>query len=452
MDREYLLGKEKLNKAIFILTIPAVLSALSTVIYNIIDTIFIGKCVGDVGIAAISIYLPVQMIISALTLLFSSGIGSFVSRQLGAKHYKKAEESIGTLYAFIGTLSVTLCIIGVFFPKEIVELFSAEGNIIPYATNYARMMFIGTLFFPICLASNSVMRAEGSANYSMHGTLISIISNIILDYIFIVILGWGVTGAGFATTLSKFINFLYIIYYFKYRALLKVRIQYIRYNFDMLKKAIPIGFSTFLNQFTGSVSIVLLNNVLYTLGSTESVAIYGVVFKLTSLIQRSSGGFSRGCQPLIGYNFGAKNFKRIKEGVKFSAIFSTVICSLATLVMLLFSKELVSLFTNNTALITSCSHVLKITLFASPLLGVYFLTISFYRAIGHAKESIILSMLRRVIFFIPLLYILPHVFNLGVLGVWIALPLANFIASLVAMAFLIKDSKFSKEINKIHNI
>lgn len=452
MDREYLLGKEKLNKAIFTLTIPSVLSALSTVIYNIIDTIFIGKCVGDVGIAAVSIYLPVQMIISALTLLFASGIGSFISRQLGAKHYDKAEESIGTLFAFIATISIVLCILGTSFPKEIVELFSAEGNIIPYATDYARMMFIGTLFFPICLASNNVMRAEGSANYSMHGTIISIISNIILDYILIVVLGLGVTGAGLATTLSKFINFLYILYYFRYRAMLKVRIRYIKYNFDMLKKAIPIGFSTFLNQFTGSISIVLLNNVLYTLGSTESVAVYGVVYKLTSLIQRSSGGFSRGCQPLIGYNFGAKNFKRIRKSIKFSAIISTSMCLIATFTMIIFSKELVSLFTSNIALINECSYVLKITLFASPLLGVYFLSIAFYRAIGHAKESIILSMLRRIIFFIPLLYILPHIFNLGVLGVWIALPLSNFIASLVAIGFLIKDSKFSKEINKSPNI
>ncbi len=448
MNREYLLGQEKLHKAIFVLTLPATLASLSTVIYNIIDTIFIGKYVGDVGIAAISIYLPIQMIISASTLLFASGIGSFISRQLGAKHYEQAEESIGTLYTFIATLAIILCILGVSFPKEIVELFSAEGNIIPYATKYARMMFIGTLFFPFCLASNNVMRAEGSANYSMYGTVISIVSNIILDYIFIVILGWGVTGAGLATTLSKFINFLYIIYYFKYKAMLKVRLRHIRYNFSMIRKAIPIGFSTFLNQFTGSISIVLLNNVLYTLGSTESVAIYGIVYKLTSLIQRSAGGFSRGSQPLIGYNFGAKNFKRVKESVKFSALFSTSMCLTATIVMFIFSKELVSLFTSNIELISDCSYVLKITLLASPFLGVYFLSIAFYRAIGHAKESIILSLLRRIIFFIPLLYILPHIFNLGVLGVWIALPLSNFIASLVAIGFLIKDLSFTKKANK----
>ena len=290
------------------------------------------------------------------------------------------------------------------------------------------------------------MRAEGSANYSMYGTVISVVSNIILDYIFIVLLRWGVTGAGLATTLSKFINFLYIVYYFKFKAMLKIRTRYIRYNIDMLKKAIPIGFSTFLNQLTGSISIVLLNNVLYSLGSTESVAIYGIVYKLTSLIQRSAGGFSRGSQPLIGYNFGAKNFKRIKDAVKFSAIISTSICLIATIIMIILSKDFVAMFTNDLSLINNCSHVLRITLLASPLLGVYFLSIAIYRAIGYAKQSIILSMLRRIIFFIPMLYILPYVFNLGVLGVWIALPLSNLIASLVAIYFLIKDSKFTKKI------
>lgn len=446
MSRKDMLEKMRISKAVFKISTPSAVSSLVNVIYNIIDTIFIGRYVGAIGIAAISIYLPIQMIISSIALLFAAGIGSFISRELGKKNYEESEKSIGTLIAFVGTCVVLLLIIGFSFTKDIVEIFGAKTNVISDATIYAKMMFIGILFNPFCIASNNVMRAQGDTHHSMRGAMISIFSNIFLDILFIVILRWGVLGAGIATTISKFINFLYIVYYFKVKSFLKIKIKYIRYNFVLLRKAIPIGFSTFTNQFTGSIAIMLLNKSLFAYGGNYDIAVYGIVYKLTSFIQISVGGFSRGAQPIIGFNYGAKNLKRVKDTVIWGIIYTTIFATIAAVLMIIFSKDLVYLFTSEKNMISYAAKILIIALLATPLLGIYFMSISYYRAIGKAKESLMLSLLRRVIFFIPFLYILPNVFHLGLIGVWLVLPISNGLSGLFSIFLLMKEVKKEKSL------
>lgn len=434
-----MLEKEKISKAVFKISTPSAISTVATVIYNIIDTIFIGRYVGTIGITAISIYLPIQMMIMSLTALFAAGIGSLISRELGCKNKVTVEKATGTLVAFIGSIALILTILGLLFTSDIVTAFGAHGSALSYSISYARMMFIGILFYPFCVASNNVLRAQGATKNSMIGTVISIVSNIVLDYIFIVILHWGVMSAGLATTLSKLINFLYIAYYFKFKSAIKIRLKYIKYDFEILKRAIPIGFSTFLNQFAGSISIMLLNQDLYHFGGNYAIAVYGIVFKLTSLIQKSVAGFTRGTGPIIGYNYGAKNHQRIKGALKWSLIYSSTIAVSVTILMIVFSKYFIELFTNNIGIIAYSSKILIIALLASPLLGVYFLSITFYRSTGKAKESIILSLFRRVFFFIPFLYLFPYTFHLGLLGIWIVLPLSNLLSALFGGGLLLRD-------------
>lgn len=434
-----MLEKEKISKAVFKISTPSAISTVATVIYNIIDTIFIGRYVGTIGITAISIYLPIQMMIMSLTALFAAGIGSLISRELGRKNQVTVEKATGTLVAFIGSIAIILTILGLLFTSNIVTAFGAHGSALSYSISYARMMFIGILFYPFCVSSNNVLRAQGATKNSMIGTIISIVSNIVLDYIFIVILHWGVMGAGLATTLSKLINFLYIAYYFKFKSAIKIKLKYIKYDFEILRRAIPIGFSTFLNQFAGSISIMLLNQDLYHFGGNYAIAVYGIVFKLTSLIQKSVAGFTRGTGPIIGYNYGAKNYKRIKGALKWSLIFSSTIAVSVTILMIVFSKYFIELFTNNGGIINYSSKILIIALLASPLLGVYFLSITFYRSTGKAKESIILSLFRRVFFFIPFLYLFPYTFHLGLLGIWIVLPLSNLLSALFGGGLLLRD-------------
>lgn len=441
MDKNYILEKEKISKAVLTISTPSAISTISSVVYNIINTIFIGRFVGFIGVAAISIYLPIQMLISSFIFLFASGTGSYISRQLGMKNLKNAEKAAGNLYACVLTLIFLIVTLGLTFTPSLVTFFGAKAAVVPLAITYARMMLLGAMFFPLNLASNNVMRAEGATDYSMKGVVISMISNFLLDILFIVIFKWGVFGAGLSTTISKFINFMYIVYYFKFKSTIKIKIINIKYNFSLLKEVLPIGFSTFINQSSGSIAIMLLNRDLYHFGGNLVVAIYGIVFKLTSIIQKSVAGFSRGTQPLIGFNFGANNLKRVTGSVKWGLIYSTTIGTIGTIILMIFSKEFIELFTNNIKVINNGTQVLRIALLASPLLGLYFLAISYFRATGKAKESIILSLLRRVFFFIPFLYLLPYTFNLGILGVWIVLPLSNAMSAILGGLFLSIDFK-----------
>lgn len=449
MSREFILSEEKISKAVLKISAPSAISTISSVVYNIINTIFIGRFVGFTGVAAISIYLPIQMLISSFVFLFASGTGSYISRQMGMKNLDNAERATGSLYAFVLTLDVIIVTLGLIFTPQIVILAGAKTAVVPLATTYARMMFIGAMFFPLTLASNNIVRATGATKYSMNGILISMISNFFLDIIFIIFLRWGVFGAGLATVLSKIINFIYIAYYLKYKSVIKVRLKYIKYDLVLLKQTLPVGFSMFVNQSSGSLAVMLLNHDLYSFGGNVVVAIYGIVFKLTSLIQKSVAGFARGTQPLIGYNFGAKNFKRVSGSVKWGLIYSTSIATIGTIIMIVFSREFVKLFTNNIKIINYGSKILIIALLASPLLGLYFLAIGYFRATGKAKESLILSLLRRVFFFIPFLYIFPYTFHMGLLGVWLVLPISNALSAILGGIYLVIDYKKSKKLLKI---
>lgn len=449
MSREFILSEEKISKAVLKISTPSAISTISSVVYNIINTIFIGRFVGFTGVAAISIYLPIQMLISSFVFLFASGTGSYISRQMGKKNLDNAERATGSLYAFVLTLDVIIVTLGLIFTPQIVILAGAKTAVIPLATTYARMMFVGAMFFPLTLASNNIVRATGATKYSMNGILISMVSNFILDIIFIIFLRWGVFGAGLATVLSKIINFIYIAYYLKYKSVIKVRLKYIKYDLVLLKQTLPVGFSMFVNQSSGSLAVMLLNHDLYSFGGNVVVAIYGIVFKLTSLIQKSVAGFARGTQPLIGYNFGAKNFKRVSGSVKWGLIYSTSIATIGTIIMIIFSREFVELFTDNIKIINYGSKILIIALLASPLLGLYFLAIDYFRATGKAKESLILSLLRRVFFFIPFLYIFPYTFHMGLLGVWLVLPISNALSAILGGIYLVIDYKKSKKLLKI---
>ncbi|MGL5616228.1 MAG: MATE family efflux transporter [Sarcina sp.] len=438
MKKAHLLEKEKISKAILILGVPSILTSMTNVLYNIIDTIFIGRYVGTIGITALAIYLPIQMFISALALLFSSGTGSLISRTLGAKDYEKANKIASNLIATILLMAVILSSIGLIFTKDIVCIFGAKGSVIPYAIDYARPMFIGVLITPFTAALNNIIRAEGNTKYNMNGVIISLVVNIILDYLFIVLLKLGIAGSAFATVFAKLSNLLYIAYYFKFKSFIKLKLKYFRISISMLKEVLPIGLSTFANKLAASLGMVILNHALFFYGGNNAIAIYGVIYRLTSFIQLSAGGLAKGTQPLIGYNFGAKNIKRIKETLRISIFLGTVLALALTAVMFIFAKDFIEIFSTNPSFIKNASYILRISILASPLLGIYFISMSFYRAIGRAKEAFVLSLFRRVIFFLPFIYILPLIDNLNLFGLWLILPLSNLLSATFAFFFLIK--------------
>ncbi|MGL4453160.1 MAG: MATE family efflux transporter [Sarcina sp.] len=280
MSREYLLSKEKISKSVLKISTPSAISTLSSVIYSIINTIFIGRYVGIVGIAAISIYLPIQMLIVAISALFASGIGLLISRMLGRREKENATKSLGTLVCITATVSIIVSIIGVIFVRPIVHIFGAQGNVLSYATSYGKIMFIGTLFYPSCVAATSAIRSLGDTKYYMRGTVLSVISNIVFDILFIVFFKWGVVGAALSTVIAKFINFMYIAYYFKYIAPIKIKLKYIKYNLKMqLEKLERLSYFHYLEELSSLYHSFIYFHILLDLWGFGLLFHYQIYFQ-----------------------------------------------------------------------------------------------------------------------------------------------------------------------------
>lgn len=444
MNREYILGQEKEFNALMKLSIPAIIAMFVNAIYNIVDTMFIGRSVGALGIAGVSIYLPIQMIIMSVSLLIGVGTASIISRSLGNGDIEKTNKASGNLFLIIGIFSVFTATFGFIFAKDIVKIFGASNEVLPFATHYAKTMFLGVLVFPMCVSANNIIRAEGNAKDAMNCMIIGMIVNIFLDYLFICIFDMGIAGAGLATSISKFINFSYLVYYFTKKTSIKVKLSYLKLDMDIFKCAISIGMSAFILQISSSIVTLLLNYLLYNYGGNDAVSVYGIVYKLTLFIQMPLSGLIQGMQPLVGYNRGCNNEVRVKNVVKINLIVSTVIATLLTLVVFINPNMFIKLFTSDTNLIYQGSNVLKISILIYPILGVYMTAVGFFQSIGKGKEALMLSLLRQIVLFIPLVLILPSVFNMGILGIWVAFPLSDLLSCLLTLMFVKYNSMKNK--------
>lgn len=441
MNRDFILGEEKEFKALMKLSVPATIAMLVNAIYNIIDTIFIGRGVGKLGIAGVSIYLPIQLVILSFALLIGVGTSSVISIQLGHKDKEGVNKTAGNLFFVMGVFSIITAIIGLIFTPQIVEIFGASEGVLPYATNYARTMFLGVFVFPICVASNNIIRAEGNAKNAMNAMIIGMIANVILDYLFIFVFKWGIAGAGLATSISKVINFIYIYIYFKKKSIIDFRLKVIKFNKEINKRVMSIGISAAITQLAISLVSVLLNYTLYIYGGNDALSSYGIINKLTLFIQMPLSGLVQGMQPIIGYNLGKKNKERIFNTVKLTLIISILVSVFFVAAVYFKADILVSMFTYNKELLDLTSSALKIVVLIYPILGIYLIIIGMYQSLGKGRESLILSLLRQIILFIPLSLILPHIFNLGILGIWLAFPISDLIAILITVFYVKKSFK-----------
>lgn len=437
MSRDYILGEEREFSALMKLSIPATIGMLVNAIYNIVDTIFIGKGVGDLALAGLSIYLPIQMIIMSVSLLVGIGSASIFSRKLGARDRAGADKVVGNLTFIMAVFSVILASTGLLFSKQIVSLFGASKEVLPFATDYARAMFLGVYVFPFSVASNNIIRAEGHAKNAMNSMVYGMILNVILDYIFIYILDLGVWGAGLATSISKAFSFIYItIYYFGKVSNINFKIKNMSFDLDMSKEMFAIGSSAFITQAAMSFVTVLLNYSLLKYGGNQAVSIYSIAYKLTLFILMPLVGIVQGMQPIIGYSKGANNDVRIKNTVKMSMITSTSIACILTFLIWIMPELIVSMFTDSAELISEGAKVLRLIVMVFPLIGLYQIAVGYYQSVGQGKASLILSLLRQVVFFIPLALILPFVSNLGIMGIWLAFPIADALTILVTGVFV----------------
>ncbi len=430
------LGKENISRLIYQYSLPATIGMVVAATYNIADTIFIGR-LGSEAIAALSIAFPVQMFLAAIGVGVGVGAASLISRSLGAGDVRTAEKAIGQVISLALIFGLLVAVLSIFYLQPLLSLIGARGVVLGYAEDYTAAITTGSLFFFLILGMNNVVRAEGSPILSMQVMIGSSLLNIALDPIFIFALGLEVQGAAIATVLAKGLGAIVLLAHFiSGRSNLTLCRQNLRLDWIIVKEIARIGLTSMLRLVAKNFSLAATNMVLAGYGHIP-IAAMGLYFRLQSLIIMPVIGFSQGLLPIMGYNYGANKKERIRETVVKGFVISTAFITVLALVNFLIPTTLLSAFTSDPELLSLGSYALRIMILMFPLIGIQLIASVFFQAIGKAVPALILSLLREVMIFIPLLLVFSGYFGLD--GVWITRPVTDLLAFIVTITMVASE-------------
>ncbi len=430
------IGKEKVGKLLFNFSIPSIIGMLVMASYNVVDRIFVGRGVGALALSGIAITFPLFIILMGFGLLIGIGSTALVSIKLGEGNLDEAERTTGNALSMSLIISVTLMTTGWIFLVPLLKLLGAQGEVFVYAKQYMELVLLGTIFQTIAYSMNSIIRGEGNPKISMLTMIISAVLNAILNPIFIFGLHLGVKGSALSTIISQFVGSVWIMnYFFSKKSTIKLRLKNLALQLDIVKKIFFIGVSPFVMQLASSVVIMIANRNLEVYGGDIAIAALAIIYSVFMIIFMPVLGINQGLQPIVGYNYGATQYQRVLRALKLGLISASAICAGGFLLIMIFDKSIVMLFSSNEMnLITMTVHGLKIQLLTLPIVGITVITSSYFQAVGKPRFSIILTLLRQVILIIPLLLILPKFLKLD--GVWVATPISDGFTSLLAIIFL----------------
>lgn len=434
-----LLGSASIPKALLAMGIPTMIGMLVNAIYNIVDAYFVGG-LGKSQMGAISIVFPLSQIIVGLGLLFGNGAASYISRLLGHGDKEKANKvASSALYSslFLGMIIIVLSMI---FLEPILKLLGATNSIMPYALTYASIYILSCIFNVFNVTMNNIVTSEGAAKTTMCALLIGAILNIALDPLFIYTFHLGVAGAAIATAISQIVSsIVYLIYILKKKSVFQFQIKDCNYNKEIMSEILKIGIPTLVFQILTSLSISLINNAAGHYGD-GAIAGMGVVTRLISMGSLTVFGFIKGFQPIAGYSYGAKKFDRLYKAIQISILWSTLFCVIFGLIVFIFSRPIVSQFTNGDAQIISIgSRALKMNGISFMLFGFYTVYSSLFLALGKGKEGFILGACRQGICFMPIILILPAIWGLN--GIMYAQPIADVLSAIISVFMAISLHK-----------
>jgi len=436
------LGEQKISKLLLNLSLPATVGMLVNALYNLVDTIFVGRGVGAIAIGGLTVAFPIQMIIMAFAMMIGIGAASAISRSLGEKNIERADYVAGNSFLCVIILSAIISALGLIFTEPMLRIFGSTETILPYAKDYIKIILWGNIFFSFAMSSNNLIRAEGNAKVAMATMLIGAILNIILDPIFIFIFKLGIKGAALATIISQFISFLYILtYLYSGKSSLKIKLHHLKPKISIIKEIFAVGSAAFSRQVSASIVAIVVNNSLRVFGGDIALIIVGMLQRITMFMFMPLFGVIQGMQPIVGFNYGAKKYDRLKEAVKLSLITATALATFSWLIVELFPAAIISIFTVDTEIITKGSIVIRIAVSMIPFIGIQIVAAGLFQSLGKAVPSLVLSLLRQVLLFIPLVIILPRVWGLGIMGIWIAYPAADILSAILTVLYLRSELK-----------
>ena len=420
--------------------IPAIISMLVSALYNIVDQIFIGQGVGMLGNAATNVAFPVTTIATALALLLGIGGASNYNLEMGAGREKKASSIAGTALSTLVITGVILAVAVLLFLRPLLSLFGATTDVMPYAVDYLGITAVGLPFYALSIGGNHIVRADRSPTYSMTCVLTGAIINTILDPLFIFGFGWGIKGAAWATVIGQVVSgILVIIYFGKFRKMY-LEMSMLKPSSECLKAIISLGMASCINQIAMAIVQIVLNNILRyygglsVYGSDIPIACVGVISKVNQVFMAICIGISQGCQPIWGFNYGAKKYDRVRLAYRYSMIACTAIATVFFLCFQLFPHQIVSIFgTGSDLYFQFAERYLKIFMFMTFANGIQPMSSGFFTSIGKAKLGIVMSLTRQVLFLLPLIVVFSLI--MGIDGVMYAGPIADAAALSLAILF-----------------
>lgn len=443
------LATEPLGRLIGKFAVPAVISMLVSALYNIVDQIFIGQGVGMLGNAATNIAFPVTTIATATALLLGIGSASNYNLEMGAGKEKRASEIAGTGLASLVISGIAIAVIVLVFLEPLLHVFGTTSEVLPYAMDYTGITALGLPFFILTTGGNHLIRADRSPTYSMVCMLTGAVLNTILDPIFIFVFHWGIKGAAAATVIGQVVSGLLVILYFiKYKKM-DLKAASLRPRTMYLKSIASLGMASCINQLAMTVVQIAMNNTLRHYGAASAygsdipLACVGVISKVNSVFLAICIGISQGCQPIWGFNYGAKNYERVRSTYKRAAVLCTAIATLFFLSFQIFPRQIVSIFgSGSEQYFHFADRYLEIFMFMTFANGIQPMSSGFFTSIGKAKLGIVMSLTRQVLFLLPLILIFP--LFMGIDGVMYAGPIADAAAAVIAIVFAYRQLKKMK--------
>lgn len=438
MNNSEPLGKEKIGKLLIQFSIPSIISMIANSFYVIIDRMFVGRVVGPLAISGMTVTFPISLVVMAFGMLVGIGAGSLISIRLGEQKKEEAEKILGNAFSLIVLVSITLSAICLIFLDPLLAAFGASPEILPYAKQFISIILYGTIFQLIAFGLSAVVRAQGEPRTAMNILLLNAGLNIILDWVFIYLLHYGIKGTAIATIISQFVSSVWVLIHLTGKgSLLKLRFGNLPLKKDVILGIFSIGMAPFAMQLAASLVTIIFNQTLSRYGGDLAIGALGIISSIAMFLLMPAIGVTQGAQPIIGYNYGAKNFNRVKEAVTLAIIAASAVSILGFVIVQTIPSTLMSFFSNDPQLIALGVKGLRLFLLMMPILGFQVVAASFFQAIGKAKISLFLTLSRQVIFLIPLLLILPPIFRIQ--GVWVGPPISDFLSTILSGVFLLKE-------------
>ena len=438
MDSSRQMGEEKIGALLLKFSIPAIIGMMVNALYNVVDRAFVGQGVGLHALSGITVTYPITIAIMAFGMLIGFGGTAIISIRLGQQKKEEAEQIMGNAFVLLVGVGLVITVLCYMFMDAFLSLLGASPEALPYAKEFLNILLIGVVFMTVGFGMNSFLRGQGKPRIAMATMLLGAILNIILNPIFIFGLKMGVTGSALATVIAQFCATAWVMYYFlSKRAMLKLRVRNFKIRWVLIKDSLAIGLSPFSMQIAASIVTMVFNKSLFIHGGDEAIAAFGAINAVAMFILMPVFGLSQGAQPIMGYNYGARNYERVKRTLKLAALGATGVMTFGFLLVELFPVAIMGLFNDDPGMIVLGAEGIRIYLLMLPIVGFQVTVTGFFQATGRPRKSLFLSLSRQLLFLIPLIWLLSHFF--GLRGIWMASPVSDVMSVILTVIWLKMD-------------